>query len=140
MTSAQPHEAQGRASERKPKQQGQIFVVLPKLTIPGLTFAALALERALVTHRLLFAPAPLAAMTRFNTLGPEKIPADEDLSMWLICEWYYVHRIAGGEPDPVAEAILAEVAELQATGIAAVQPGSGISNESVPPTQGNHQR
>jgi hypothetical protein len=54
--------------------------------------------------------------------------ADEDLSCWLICEWYVAHRTAGGERDPVIETILAEVAELEATGIAMLQPGSGLSN------------
>jgi hypothetical protein len=56
------------------------------------------------------------------------MPVDEDLSCWLICEWYLVHREAGGEPDPVAKAILVDVAGLEASGIAALQPGCGFAN------------
>jgi hypothetical protein len=129
MTSAQLHEAQKRASECKPKQQGQIFIVLTKLTTPdGLNFADLALEREPVTRRLLFLPAPLGALCVVNGLDPEETLADEDLSCWLICERYLAHRLAGGEPDPVAEAILADVAELEATGIAVLLPGSAFPN------------
>jgi hypothetical protein len=93
-----------------------------------LTFAHLALEREPVTGPLLFAPTALADVCRLNGMDPGATLADEDLSCWLICEWYVVHRDAGGEPDPVAEEILAKVAELEATGIAALQPGSGIPN------------
>jgi hypothetical protein len=90
------------------------------------TFADLALEREPVTRRLRFAPAPLAQLCRANGLDPATTFADEDLACWLICEWYLAHLEAGGEPDQIVEDILAEVAELEATGIAALQPGTGI--------------
>jgi hypothetical protein len=91
--------------------------VLTKLTIPdGLDFADLALEREPVTGRLLFAPAPLAAMCRCNKLDPAEILADEVPSRWLICEWYVAHVTAGGAPDRVAEQILAEVADSPESG------------------------
>ena len=33
----------------------------------------------------------------FDGRDPAEILADEDLSTSLICEWYCVHRIAGGK-------------------------------------------
>jgi hypothetical protein len=42
-------------------------------------------------------------------------------------EWYCEHREVGGEPDPVAEHILAEIAALEATGIAVLQQGLGVA-------------
>ena len=96
------------------------------LALPeSLRFCDLILEREPITLRLLFAPALLAELCRFNGLDPMATLADEDLSCWLICEWYVAHREAGGDPDPVVEAILAE---LEASGIAALQPGSGEPN------------
>jgi hypothetical protein len=86
-------------------------------------FADLALEREPVTHCLLFLPAPLGALCLFNGLDPEAILANEDLSCELICEWYFAHIEAGGEPDPVAEQILEEVVRLQDSGIAMLQNG-----------------
>jgi hypothetical protein len=100
-----------------------------QLRLPAvISFADLTLQRRPVTRRLLVAPAPLAALCRFDRLDSEQILADEDLSSWLICEWYCTHRLAGGEPEPVAAEILAEVAALQESRIAALQPGSGIPN------------
>jgi hypothetical protein len=49
-------------------------------------------------------------------------------SCWLITEWYVAHIEAGGEPGPVAEHILVEVAALEVTGIAVLQQGSGLPN------------
>jgi hypothetical protein len=92
------------------------------------SFADLALERELETRRLLFASAPLAEVCRASDLDPDATLADEDLVCWLICEWYLAHRMAGGETDPAAEAILAKVAELEATGIAVLLPGSAFPN------------
>ena len=54
------------------------------------------LERA----RLLFLHAPLAQACRLNGLDSDATLVDEDLSCWLICEWYVAHREAGGEPAP----------------------------------------
>lgn len=85
-------------------------IVLTMLTFhDGLDFVDRALERAPVTQRLLFLPAPLGALCLFNGLNPEEILASEDLSCELICTWYVAHREAGGEPDPVADEILFEV-------------------------------
>jgi len=81
-----------------------------------LQFADLILEREPVTHRLLFLPAPLGELCLVNCLDPEEVLASEDLACELICEWYLAHIEAGGEPDPLAEQILAEVAEAQDAG------------------------
>ena len=54
--------------------------------------------------------------------------AEEDLSCWLICEGYVAHREAGGEPDPAAEQILAEVAEAEDSDIPVLQHGRGIAH------------
>lgn len=103
--------------------------VLNNLVVPeSLRFAELCLEREPVTCRLLFAPAPLTKLCPANGLDPAAILADEDLSCWLIAEWYCAHREAGGEPDPVAEQILVEVAASEASGIAVLRPGFGLPN------------
>ncbi len=97
-----------------------------RLKIPdSLDFADLALEREPMTNRLLFLPAPLGELCLINGLDPEEVLMSEDLACELICEWYAAHIEAGGEPDPVADAILAEVAELEASGMAALESGSG---------------
>ena len=84
-------------------------VIVPK----GLNFADLALEREAVTHRLLFLPWHLGELCLVNGLDPEAVLASGDLSCELICEWYVAHRQTGGDPDPVAEEILAEVATAE---------------------------
>jgi hypothetical protein len=98
--------------------------MLIKLLVPReLEFAELALERESVTLRLLFAPGPLAVLCLGNGLDLEAFLANADLSCWMITEWYCSHREAGGEPDPVAEKILAEVAANTESGIAVLQQG-----------------
>ena|SRR5450756_2110225 len=98
------------------------------MILKGCDFADLALEREPVTRRLLYAPGPLSEMCRTNGLDPAAALANEDLACWLICEWYVTHIEAGGEPDPTAEVILAEVAAQEASGMAALQPGSVFPN------------
>lgn len=99
---------------------------LKPLRIPnGIDFADLALEREPVTARLLVAAAPLAAMCRANDLDAADTLANEDLACWLIWEWYGAHVRVGGEPDPVAEQIIAEFVAEQASGIASLQNSGG---------------
>lgn len=76
-----------------------------------LDFADHALEREAATLRLLFAPGLLAEICRHNALDAAASLADGDLACWPICDWYVVQIKTGGEPDPVAEAILAQVAD-----------------------------
>jgi hypothetical protein len=80
----------------------------------GLRFADLALAREPVTKRLLCKTGPLAELVRINNWDPRTLVSGDDLPAWLIAEWYLAHRLAGGEPDAVAEEILIEVAVLQA--------------------------
>ena len=97
-----------------------------KLRLPDIPkFSELDLEREPITGRLLFASAPLAAMCRFNSLDSDQVLSDEDLSCWLICEWYCEHRGAGGESDPLVEKILEEVAETNRSKIAILKHGGG---------------
>ena len=91
-------------------------------------FADLALEREPVTRRLMFAPAPLATICRCNGLDPATVLADEDLSCELICEWYVAHIKAGGAPDVVVEAIVAEVNASLANDVSILRGGGGIQH------------
>ena len=95
------------------------------ITIPaGLGFAELALEREPRTRRLLYKPVPLERLVSANRLAIRgTMFEEEDLAAWLIAEWYLAHRVRGGEPDPIAEEVLAEIVALQATNIPALQPG-----------------
>ena len=95
-----------------------------KMVIPaGLAFADLQLERELVTKRLLYRPGPLAELFRANALEP--LLNDEDVVSWLIAEFYLLHRANGGEPDRVADEVLAEVAAAMVSDIPSLQPGGG---------------
>lgn len=80
---------------------------------PGLDFADLALELG-QDGGLLFVPSPLGVLCLHNGLDPELVLADEDRSCALICDWYLAHRLAGGEPDPTAEELLAQAAAQEA--------------------------
>jgi hypothetical protein len=94
------------------------------ITIPtGVQFADLALERERGTKRLLYRPEPIAELIRANALDAQALLTSEDLVAWLIAECYFAHRAAGGEPDPVAEEVLAEVASAEASNIPTLQPG-----------------
>ena len=91
---------------------------------PGVDFADLQLERELYTRRLRYKPGPLERLIAANRLAIRgTMFEEEDLAAWLIAEWYIAHRTAGGEWDPVAEEVLAEVTALHATNIPALQPG-----------------
>ena len=89
-----------------------------KIVIPGdVQFEDLALERDPVTKRLLYKPEPLAKLFMANELALQALFDDEDVVCWLVAEFYLNHRRAGGEPDPVAEEVLAEVAALHRAGL-----------------------
>lgn len=46
----------------------------------------------------------------------KRFAADEDALCALVAAWYRAHRAQGGEPDPTAEAISAEIAAEDARG------------------------
>ena len=98
-----------------------------KITIPpAVDFTELQLERELHTRRLLYKPMPLERLIAANRLALRgTMFEEEDLAAWLIAQWYLAHRIGGGEPDPVAEQVLAEIAALHASNIPALDPGGG---------------
>ena len=84
-----------------------------KIIIPdGVQFADLALERDPITKRLLCKPEPLAKLFMANEIALQTLFDDEDVVCWLVAEFYVEHRQAGGEPDSVAEDVVAEVASL----------------------------
>ena len=87
-------------------------------------FADLKLEREPFTKQLMSGPAPLARLiVANNILTAQPLSENEDLTAWLIAQWYLAHRTAGGAKDLVAEEIVAEVAALQSSNITALQPG-----------------
>ena len=56
--------------------------------------------------------------------GLDPADATGDLVTSLIVAWYSAHRLSGGEPDPVAEDLIAEVRLQDAAGqIVSYQPG-----------------
>ena len=105
-----------------------------KIILPdGVQFADLKLEREPVTKRLLYRAGPLHALAVANGIDQQTLFADDDdWAALLVAEWYRAHRQAGGDPDPVAEQVLAEVAAQQASeNVAGKGAGkSGSSNRS----------
>ena len=99
---------------------------------PGVDFADLQLERQLYTRRLLYRPGPLERLIAANRLAIRgTMFEEEDLAAWLIAEWYLAHRTAGGETDPVAEEVVAEVTALHVSDIPALEPGGARSTDSA---------
>ena len=89
-----------------------------KISIPlGMSFSELRLERA-----------PKTGDVSFDTSVIERIEAEsglpvgffmgqhEDALAALITTWYSAHRAAGGDSDPVAEDLIAEVQAEDAAG------------------------
>lgn len=74
----------------------------------GLAFADLDLEYA-PTAGFRYLPAPLGGFALRNGLDPEALIADENHACELIADWYVLHRQAGGDADPAAEAALSHV-------------------------------
>lgn len=66
------------------------------------------------TQRLVFDSLALLATCRANGLDPLEILGNEDLSCWLVCEWYLTHIREAGEPDKVLEQMLREIGEDRA--------------------------
>ena len=72
----------------------------------GLDFTSLELEVEPVTDRLLFLPSPLGKFCVANGLDTEHVLADEDQACEVICNWYVLHREAGGKADTEVESIV----------------------------------
>ena len=87
--------------------------------ISSIGFAELQLEYMSETA-LLYLSAPLGEFAPRNGLNPEAVIADEDRVCELIADWYVLHREAGGDADPAAEAALAHAQVEQI-----FTPGSG---------------
>ena len=51
-----------------------------------------------------------------NGLDPDQVLADEDQACELICNWYVLHREAGGAGDPAVESILQRVRTIEDPG------------------------
>lgn len=96
-----------------------------KITIPGdLPFSALHLGRD-PDGSVSFDRATIELVERASGLEPGFfLEQDEDAVAELIVGWYSQHRAEGGEPDPVAEDLLAEIrAEDEHGGGLSHQPG-----------------
>ena len=60
--------------------------------LAGLDFPQLGLHVEPSDGRLMFTAAALAEFCRANDLVADEVLADEDLSCWVICEWYCVPK------------------------------------------------
>lgn len=96
-----------------------------RITIPeGVDFADLKLERDPETGVIRFDWAPLEAICEASDLDIALLKErDEDNVAGLIWAWYAQHRQHGGAPDPVQEALIAEVEAEDIHGLYAVQKG-----------------
>lgn len=89
---------------------------VPKITIPALPFSALKLLRDADGH-VSFDLAAVSAIEQASGLPDgELMRQHEDVLAEIITRWYSAHRAAGGEPDPTAEDLLAEVRAEDARG------------------------
>jgi len=91
--------------------RASIGETMAQATIPdGVTFAALQLRRDAVTGDVSFDWTPIRAICEASGIPIEVMThGPEDNIASLITTWYSAHRGAGGEPDPVAEDLLAEM-------------------------------
>ena len=88
------------------------------IAIPeGMAFADLGLARNLQTGAVSFDTAVVERIERESGLPAGFFMAQhEDAVASLIIDWYEAHRSAGGEVDPVAEELIAEVRAEDAAG------------------------
>lgn len=96
------------------------------ISIPsGMTFADLRLARDPVTGDVSFDTAIIECIERESGLPTGFFMGQhEDAVAALITTWYSTHRAAGGDADPVAEDLLAEVMAEDAAGqLYSHQPG-----------------
>lgn len=91
---------------------------------PDLSFSDLRLARD-PDGDVSFDWTPIERICEASGLPPNILRTqDEDAVSALIVAWYQVHRRAGGEPDPVAEDLIAEAtAEEKAGQTVSHQPG-----------------
>jgi len=95
------------------------------ITIPDdVSFEDLRLGRDADTREVSFEWAPVERVCAASSLDVALFrSAPEDNVAGLIVAWYSEHLARGGEPDPVAEQLLAEVAAEDEYGPERVQPG-----------------
>ncbi|MBI3103258.1 MAG: hypothetical protein HYY98_17150 [Burkholderiales bacterium] len=88
------------------------------IAIPeGVAFADLRLARDGATGDVSFDTAVIEHIERESGLPAGFFMGQhEDAVASLITTWYSAHRAAGGDPDPVAEDLLAEVRSEDAAG------------------------
>lgn len=88
-----------------------------RITIPdGVTFADLHLTRDPQTGEIDFDWAPIEAICAASGLDIDLLRTSDDNRAALVVAWYTEHRARGGDPDPVQEDLLAEVAAEDARG------------------------
>lgn len=95
------------------------------ITIPDdVSFGDLHLGRDTVTRAVSFEWAPVERVCSASSIDVDLFRrSPEDSVAGLIVAWYSEHLARGGEPDPVAEQLLAEVAAEDEYGPERVQPG-----------------
>ena len=98
---------------------------MPKITIPGVPFEALKLQRDTKSGDVSFDTAVISAVEQASGLPAGYFASQpEDAIGELLMQWYAAHLAAGGEPDPVAEDLIAEArAEDERGGGFSHQPG-----------------
>jgi hypothetical protein len=83
-----------------------------KLVVPaGVDFSDLELQRNRESMHLEYKPIPLIRVLDSSGLDTREVLRDEDLTCWVVCEWYLIHRRSGGDVDGTAEEILLEIAQ-----------------------------
>lgn len=96
---------------------------LVKIIIADTQFSDLKLQRE-PDGAVIFDTAILRRICESSGIDLNSILADEDNIAGLIVAWYAEHRAAGGEADPVADELIAEVnAEDDRGGGFSYEPG-----------------
>lgn len=98
-----------------------------KVVIPeGLDFSALHLYRDPITLALQFDWAPIEQLCAASNIDIALFrDSPEDNVAGLVIAWYFEHRTRGGDPDPVAEQIIAEVEAESVADIYRIQSAPG---------------
>lgn len=100
----------------------KLNVVIPE----GLDFSALHLHRDPITLAVQFDWAPIEQLCAASNLDIALFrDSPEDNVSGLLVAWYFEHRQRGGDPDQVAEQIIAEVQAESVVDISRIQSAPG---------------